>query len=182
MMKPLQWLLSSSQLSPEVSRVVYSFPAKLLKEKLVSLVKAHFHLATTVITGIPMKVWSALIRILSNNSFCYDDRRNKSVVVQQIMTWSYCIMLTCTVMLWGQVCHYYYHILWLCHTHTHQHINNMLGNHLSDCLENFKICPIGFQSATATTPVAINAVVSLKWATPRSSSLGRWLATLIHFQ
>jgi len=45
------------QLCPEVSRVVYSFPAKLLKEKLVSLAKAHFSLGTTIITGIPMKVW-----------------------------------------------------------------------------------------------------------------------------
>lgn len=50
-----------AQLSPEVSKVVYSFPAKLLKEKLVSLAKAHFNLATTVITGIPMKVWFALL-------------------------------------------------------------------------------------------------------------------------
>ena len=51
------------QLSPEMSRVVYSFPAKLLKEKLVSLAKAHFNLATTIITGIPMKVRWALIKV-----------------------------------------------------------------------------------------------------------------------
>ena len=53
------------QLSPEVTRVVYSFPAKLLKEKLVSLAKAHFNLATTVITGIPMKVRCALFTALT---------------------------------------------------------------------------------------------------------------------
>eukprot|EP00731_Ephydatia_muelleri_P001374 Em0001g1374a len=44
-----------TQHSAQFSSVVYSFPAKILLEKCVSLAKLHFNLKTTVITGIPMK-------------------------------------------------------------------------------------------------------------------------------
>ena len=47
---------SLPQLSPLVSAVTYSFPARLLLDKCISLAKLHFGLRSTIITGIPMKV------------------------------------------------------------------------------------------------------------------------------
>ena len=166
-----------AQLSPEVSRVVYSFPAKLLKEKLVSLAKAHFNLATTVITGIPMKVWSTLFR--NSNSCSYGNRRNKLVVAQQTMMSNYCIMLICTVTSWEQVCHHYHDSLsslpwWFV---TLSYTNSFVCS--QPIIQRGTFYPIGFHSATTTPPVANNSVVSLKWATPRSSNLGKWPATPI---
>lgn len=44
-----------SQVSSQVSSVVYSFPGRILLEKCISLTKLHFNLKSTIITGIPMK-------------------------------------------------------------------------------------------------------------------------------